>query len=190
MANLFNLFGKKSPGDQTEDILARHLNGDFRVFPMAEGRISASQAAAVSKRLGVQFPPDLVAHLCGRFPGVQVEAKEEVWPRPRKFDVGPFWTFLYAIRTYSAADTSEDWMRLEVVGSKFKQDTGLPVIPILQRVGDANCYCVGLHGELFEFDHETRALAPVEGTFFQLFEREIHGLTERTAKRKSLASRS
>ncbi len=185
MAFLSDLFGKKIPADQTEEILARHLTGDFRIFPMAETPATARHAAEVAKRLGVQFPPEFVAHLCGRFPGIHVEAKEEVWPRPKQFDVGPFWSFLYAVRTYTAADSSEDWMRLEVVGSKFRQDTGLSVVPVLKRIGDANCFCVDGKGELSEFDHETQALTPVEGGFFQLFENQIRDLAERTAKKKS-----
>lgn len=179
------LFGKGAPPDQTTSILERHLTGDFKVFPLAENTTSTDQIRAVAKSLGVSFPGELVSHLSGRFPGIFVEAKEEVWPRPKQLDVGPFWSFLYAVHTYTASPHSEDWMRLEVVGQQFKNETGLAAVPVLRLVGDANVYCVGEQGEMLRFDHELGTLEPVEGSFFQVFEREVSALVERAARKKN-----
>src|SRR5687767_12958058 len=98
---LFNGLPKHSASDQTEPILRRHLDHDFTIFPMAESLGQLAQVKAIENEFGIHFPPEFVAHVCGRFPGVLIEAKESIWPRPKVLDVGPFWSFLYALHSYT-----------------------------------------------------------------------------------------
>lgn len=173
------------PSDQTVEVLNRHLTGDFTVYPMAALPSSVDRVQEVASKLGVSLPPDLVAHLSGQFPGIYVAVKEEVWPRPKAWDVGPSWSFLYAIHTYTVAPDSEDWMRLDFAGRKFREETGLDAVPVLRVVGDANLYCVTPGGEFVLFDHALGRLEPVAGTFFQIFEREVAALAERALRKKN-----
>src|SRR5262245_14392533 len=93
---------QRSPiGDQTETILAKYLDREFIVFPMAEKNARSEQVDAIGRRYGVSYPPEFTAHVCGRFPGLYIEVKEVVWPRPKLHDVGPFWSFLFAVHTYT-----------------------------------------------------------------------------------------
>jgi hypothetical protein len=187
MGLLNRLFGTGNPTkDLTEAILGRHLDGDFIVFPMAESRQSIAQVKAVGRRLGITYPPEFLAHVSGRFPGIYVEAKEEIWPRPKLYDVGPFWSFLYALHTFTSAAESESWMRLDTAAESFRK-TGLGAAPVLQIVGDADLYCVDPEGRLVQFKHETNELEPVELTFWQLFEREVSELRKRKNRKKAKA---
>lgn len=174
---------KKVPQDQTVAILDRHLDSDFRVFPMAETATTLAQLVTIGKRLGVVYPPELAAHICGRFPGVFVEVKESLWPRPKPYDVGPFWTFLYGLHTYTSAPESVDWMRLDFVASTFQKQTGIRAAPVLRVVGDANLFCVDGDGRLMQFDHEQNVLNPLDVNFWELFEREIAALKSRKVKK-------
>lgn len=185
MALFSRVFGKQPPADRTTAILERHLTRDFIVFPMAEQPSAASEVYTVAKSLGVSLPLEVVSHMSGRFPGIFVEAKEEIWPRPKELDVGPFWSFLYGLHTYTVSRQTKEWMRMEAVGQRFKQETGLCAVPVLRVVGDANVYCVGKVGEMLRFDHELGTLDAVEGSFFEVFEREVAALVERTARKKS-----
>lgn len=54
--------------------------------------------------------------------GLYIEATEEIWPRPKQYDAGPFWSFLYGIRTFTPSMESEDWMRLEFGGNNFMKE--------------------------------------------------------------------
>jgi hypothetical protein len=99
--------GGGMPPDQTDEILSRHLDRDFTVYPMAETETSAAQIEAIGKIYGIKYPSELVAHICGRFPGIYVEAKEAIWPRPKAYEVGPSWSFLYALHTFTSAPESE-----------------------------------------------------------------------------------
>jgi len=172
------------PEDQTEGILGRHLDGDFRVFPMAETAATAAQIEAIGRRYGVLYPAELAAHICRRFPGMYVEVKEEIWPRPKPFEVGPFRSFLYAVHTFTSAPESEDWMRLDSAAESFQKTTGLAAAPILKVVGNADCCCVNGEGHLFQFNHEENSLQPVALNFWQLLEQEMAELNDRKERKK------
>lgn len=171
--------GRRPPEDETSAILGRHLDGDFTAFPMAETQASPEQVATIGRKYGVSYPDDFIAHVCGRFPGIYVEVKETIWPRPKLYDVGPFWRFLYAFHTYTSAPESEDWMRLDIAAETFQNDTGLAAAPILRIVGDADLYCVDPNGAIVRFDHETNELEPVNMSFWQVFEHEAAELRAR-----------
>jgi hypothetical protein len=187
LSKLFGSRNPKPPQDQTEAILARHLDRDFIVFPMAESKQSMTEVEAIGGKFGITYPPEVAAHICGRFPGIYVEVKEEVWPRPKLYDVGPFWTFLYALHTFTSAPESEPWMRLDSAAESFRTQSGLLGAPVLQIVGDADLYCVNAQGEIVQFRHETNELEPVHLTFWQLFEREIRELRARKDRKKGEA---
>ena len=186
--NIFKRFGsgrnERVGEDRTEAILTKHLDGDFQVFPMAESRTSLSQIERIGLRHGVRYPDEFAAHMCGRFPGIYVEVNESLWPRPKKFDVGPFWSFLYALHTFTSAPESEEWMRLDIVAESFQQKTGLIAAPILKVVGDADVYCVDAEGRLVQFDHELNELRPLDLGFWQLFDREVGELRARKERKK------
>lgn len=172
-------------GDRTIEILQEHLDGDFRVSPLAPAAVSPEQVAAMAARVGVTYPAALVDHVCGRFPGMYVEVKETVWPRPKPFEVGPFWSFLHAVHTYTGSPDSEPWMRLDHAAETFRAKTQLPAAPVLKVVGDADLYCVDERGGLCRYRHETNELEPVEGDFWSLLDREIGELRARKDRKKA-----
>ena len=172
------------PKDQTMAILERHLSGDFRVFPMAQLHTPQDVVLSVAETIGVPLPADVSAHLTGQFPGIYVEAKEEVWPRAEQFAVGPFWSFLYGLHTFTASSESEDWMRIDFAAKQLHDATGIKVLPVLKIVGDADIYCVNEDSALVRFNHELGEFEPVDLGFFELFEREVRELRERTEWKK------
>jgi hypothetical protein len=174
------LFGSgDEPPDHTEEILLRHLDRDFITYPLGEGAVTRQMVAKIGSSRGVRYPPEFVSHVCGRFPGALVEAKEHVWPRPRAMQVGPFWTFLYAVHSFTPLSTSEEWMRLDDVAEAFQAQSGLRAAPILKLEGDPNVYCVDELGAIFQYEYELNSLEPVGLGFWELFEREIAELVAR-----------
>ena len=165
--------------DRTQEIVSRYLDCDLTIYPMGEGLPTHKEVSAIVDDLGVRFPAEFVAHVCGWMPGACILVNEEIWPRPNSFEVGPFWTFLYGLHTFSPLRESEDWMRLDVAGREFQAQTGLAAAPILKIQGDANVFCVDKGGSLLAYDHEENTLTAVEGDFWQLLEREVSALVER-----------
>src|SRR5208283_72341 len=101
--------------DKTTELLAKYLDQDFKVFPMAEKPCTASDIGRIEKNFKIKMPKEYSEHICGEFPGLFVEVKEEVWPRPKPYDVGASWTFLFGIHSFTARSESPDWMRLDFV---------------------------------------------------------------------------
>lgn len=134
----------------------------------------------VEKELGIIFPPEYIAHLTGEYPGIYIEASDEVWPKDIKG--GAFWFFLHSIHTYTASDAQEDVedeMRLIVEGKRFMQETGLHICPILKRVSDADVYCTDANGNIVQFSHEGFTTTTIEMDFWTLFEQELNELRKR-----------
>ena len=180
MGLLGRLFGGgEDPPDRTEEILLRHLDRDFITYPMGEGAVTRQMVAKIGSRRGVRYPSEFVSHLCGRFPGAYIAAKESVWPRPQLMQVGPFWTFLYGVHSFTPLSTSEEWMQLDHAADAFQAQSGICAAPILKLVGDANLYCVDEGGVIHQYDHELNSLEAVGLGFWDLFEREIAELVAR-----------
>lgn len=169
--------------DRTEEILRRHLDHDFVTYPLAESAGSREDLKRIAKRWGVMFPLEFVAHVCGRFPGMFVEVREEVWPRPKLYEVAPFWSFLYGLHTFTPCPNSEDWMRLDFVTPAFQERTGLQCAPILKIVDDDDVYVVDESGAIARYRHETNDLTPETRDFWIVLEREITELKNRKIRK-------
>lgn len=176
--------------DKTMELLQKYLDGDYVVSPMAPRKTTRQDIAEVEKALQIPLPEEYIAHLLAQQAevlgerGLYIEVKEEVWPRGKVYDVGPFWSFLYGMHTFTACPESADWMRLAYVGENFMQDTGLKALPILQIIGDANVYCVNEVGKIVQYDHEQNILEACDLTFWELFEQELQNLEQRKERKK------
>jgi len=186
--NLFRRGGGQLPPDRTVAILDRYLDADFRIFPMAEAASTIARIRAIEQEYGIRYPGEFVAQALGQFPGIYVEVKEEIWPRPEALQVGPFWTFSTHETGYTPAAESESWMRLDTAAESFRQQ-GLAAAPILRVVGDADVYCATPSGGIARFQHETGELKPFQGGFWQLFEQEISALRDRKMRKLASADR-
>jgi hypothetical protein len=171
--------------DKTMKILEKYLDGGFRISPMAPNKSTIDDINRIEKEFNIKFPEEYIAHLLGEGAdvlaerGLYIEVKEEIWPRPKQYDVGPFWSFLYGIHTFTPSVESADWMRLEIVGKEFIENTGIKAVPILKIIGDANLYCVNEKGKIVQYHHEENNIEEIEIDFWELFEKELKELKER-----------
>lgn len=175
--------------DRTWELLNTYLDGDFRVLPMAPNKSSERDISDVEEKLGIKFPEDYKIHLLGDGDkllgarGIYVEVLESIWTRPTALDVGPFWSFLYGLHTYTACKESEDWMKLEVAGLEFIANTGIKAIPILKVIGDADVYCVDESSQVSRYRHEENEIEPANMTFWGVLEFELKELKERKERK-------
>jgi hypothetical protein len=87
-------------GDETKEILDRHLDRDFYCVAAEDDAPSEKAVQAVATEFGCRLSKEFLVHSTGRFAGVYVEVKEEVWPRNEELAVAPFWSFLYGVFVY------------------------------------------------------------------------------------------
>lgn len=168
--------------DKTQDLLNTIWCDDYYVVAAGESAPSKGDMEALAKEYGVKFPKEYVAHSINYFGGLYLEVKEDVWPRAKAGDVGPFWSFLYGITTYAFSDEAPDWMRIDIAASEFKE-MGHSAVPILKVIGDADVYCVNESGDIVRWSHEEDSFEPFKGTFFDLLSYELRELEERRVKK-------
>jgi hypothetical protein len=108
-----------------------------------------------------------------------VEVREELWPRPKEGDVGPFWTFLTGLYTYNIADDIPELMDLRKAAVEFQEDNSHTAVPCLKIIGDANVYCIDGDGDIVRWDHETNELEPQNRSFIDLLDFELGELAAR-----------
>jgi hypothetical protein len=173
--------------DKTMDILEKYLDKDFRISPMSQKKYTINDIMEIEKELEIKFSEEYIAHLLADVAevlgerGLYIEVKETIWKRPELYDVGPFWTFLYGIHTFTPSKVDEyaGWMRLDVVGKEFIKETGIKAVPILKIIGDADLYCVNENGKIVQYNHEESILNEIKMDFWELFEKELKELKER-----------
>lgn len=168
--------------DRTREILEAHLDGDFSIFPMSPRGAALDDLGELGERLGVQFPPEFVAHVTGTFPGVLIEAKEHIWPTPDELAVGPFWTMCKTLHTLSACPESDDWMRLDYRAEVLQSRFGVTAAPILFREGDPNPWCAMPDGSIAWLTTDEIEFHPVETDFWGLLDQQVAELAENKEK--------
>lgn len=183
------LFKSDKNEDRTVEILNKYIDEDFIAYPMAEGKLDRKDLKAIENEMQIKIPDEYRAHLLGEFPGIYLEVKEHIWPRPKEGDVGPFWSFLYGIHTFTASRSSDEWMKIDAVASSYKDISGKLVLPILKVVGDIDIYFYDKDCNIIQYNHEENSFKNVKMSFWELFEREVSELFERKKNRVSANKR-
>jgi hypothetical protein len=166
--------------DRTWELMQSHLDADsFYMVASHDSAPDESALRSVADSLGCALPDEFIAHATNRYGGLYVEVREELWPRPKEFDVGPFWSFLYGLYTLNISEGIPDFMNLESNAREFQSDTQLTAIPFLKIVSDANAYCFTSDGKIAQWDHELNELEEQEHSFFELLDFELGELVER-----------
>lgn len=173
--------------DKTLELIAP-LDASLYVLLAAQDRAPKRETMlAIGGAFGTSFPEDFIAHSTGKLGGLYIEVKEEFWPRPEAFSVGPFWSFLYGLFVYGASSEIPDFMNLRLCAETFRQETGLEAVPFLKIIGNADVYCFDSRGKVVRWDHEQNRLEAQDLTFFEVLEHELGELEERR-KRKLAAN--
>jgi hypothetical protein len=166
-----------------QSVLGRHLDGDFFVVPAGQSAASLLTLRDFQTKSGIKLPDDFVSFCTSAWGQVRVEVKEAVWPRPKAYEVGPFWTFLYAMHVYGFSAEAPDWMDLP----RAMRDLDRPgYAPFLKVEGDADVYCFDRDGKVTRWDHELDEFAVMAETFTEVYEAELSALRKRKDDRLRL----
>jgi len=111
--------------------------------------------------------------------------KEELWPRAKEFEVGPFWSFLYGLAVYGFASDIPEWMDMRRQADQFRCATGSTHVPFLKIIGDAAVYSFSSDGGISRWEHETGDFHAVHWTFPELLDVELAELKARKERKKT-----
>lgn len=114
--------------------------------------------------------------------GLYMEVREEIWPRAKQYDIGPFWSFCRGIIVYGIADGIPEFLDIRVRTRELHDDGFTDFIPFLSIIGNGD--------EIFCFDkkdnqivllnyYATGEAQPVQGDFADCLMNQIEELEER-----------
>ncbi len=175
-------FNSKSDFDA---VLRKNLDGDFSVFACGKGAPPESTIRDFEKEIGFSLPDDFREFSKSPLGGVYIEVKEGIWPRPKPYAVGPFWSFLYAMFTFAFGRDIPEWMDIRAQTREFRRDTRTALVPFLKIMGDADVYCFDERGTVRRWDHETGDAPALQMTFSEVFAFEVGELKERKERKKA-----
>jgi hypothetical protein len=166
--------------------MQKHLeSGVYTIVSAQQSAPSRDAIRAFGREVGCKLPDEFVVHSSGDYGGLYVEVKEELWPRPKVGDVGPFWSFLYGLYTLNLAAGIPEYMDLRANTLEFRRNTGLSLVPCLKLIGSADRYCFDQAGNLGHWDHETNDFSPGKKSFFETLDYELGELRGRKERKCS-----
>jgi hypothetical protein len=156
----------------------------FHVVSCQGDEPTDDEVAAFEAEVGFRLPPDFRRFTMSPLGGLYVEALEEVWARPKAYDVGPFWSFLYAVKVFGIASGIPEWLDIRVQTADMRAEGCADLVPFLQIEGDADRFCFDAAGRIVHWEHEEPdAPRVVDESFPSLLIREIRELEDRTHRR-------
>lgn len=170
--------------DRTWELMQVHLDAEsFSMMSSQDSAPNETKLRKIASGFGCILPDEFVAHSTNKYGGLYVEVKEELWPRPKEFDVGPFWSFLYGLFTYNIADEIPEFMDLARAAHEFQAETELKALPFMKIIGDVNVYCFDSVGQIVRYNHERNELEESEHSFFDFLSYELGALVNRKSKK-------
>jgi hypothetical protein len=162
-------------------------NRDRALFHVAacQGNEPAEEDLTVFEAsCGFRLPTEFREFTMSGLGGLYVEAREEVWPPAKEFQVGPFWTFLRGVKVFGIAHDIPEWLDIRVQYAEMSEQGYPNLVPFLAREGDPSRYCFNAAGAIVEWHLDDPDEPELVGaSFSELLHQQLVGLEERTRRR-------
>ena len=114
-----------------------------------------------------------------------MEVREEIWPRAKQYDIGPFWSFCRGIIVYGIANGIPDFLDIREKTKELHDEGFTGFIPFLSIIGNGDeIFCFDKDNNIVLLDcYTTGEAAPVEGAFSDCLMKQIAELEERKNKK-------
>lgn len=115
----------------------RHYDHKFYQVVACQGHEpSEADVAAFEGAVGFRLPKEFREFTMSGLGGLHMEVREELWPRPKVYDVGPFWSFLYGISVFGISATIPEWLDIREQYARSVKEGATDLVPFLQLVND------------------------------------------------------
>lgn len=129
----------------------------------------------------INLPADFREFTMSPLGGLSMEVREEIWPRAKLYDVGPFWSFCRGITVYGIADEIPEFLDIRVKTKALHDDGFTDFIPFLSIIGNSDeIFCFDKDNQIILLDYYTTEKAtPVGGAFSDFLMKQIEELEKR-----------
>ena len=171
------------------DYFRSYDKASYSIFACQDSQPTESDILSFEREIGFRLPNDFRNFTKSPLGGLYMEVREELWPRPKLYEVGPFWSFLYGLKVFGIASDIPEWLDIRHQRANFANAGISELVPFLQVCGDPDPYCFDRDGRIICWHHDMpEQRDPEEVTFADLLMREILALEERN-KEKLAANR-
>ena len=157
----------------------------FAIFTCQGSEPSEKDLIKFENIVGFKLPSEFREFTLSPLGGLYMEVREELWQRPKPFEVGAFWSFLYGIKVFGMGKDIPEWLDIREQFDSYNKENFVDFVPFLQLVGNADCYGFNSKGQIVEWNHEEepseRTL--IELSFSELVMREISELENRKERK-------
>jgi len=165
-----------------DDVFARDI--DTSSFAIYGGACTETDITEFEREIGFRLPEDFRAYSTSFLGGMYLEAREDLWPRPEAGDVGPFWSFRYAVKVFGLAADVPDWLDIRVQHAHLRAAGAADLVPFLAVEGDADGYCFDPTGRVVRWSPDDPAARQVvAGGFADVLLHEIGELEDRLQRK-------
>ena len=70
----------------------------YQVVACLGNEPNEADVAAFEAEVGFRLPDEFREFTMSGLGGLYMEVREQFWPRPKLYDVGPFWSFLFGLK--------------------------------------------------------------------------------------------
>ncbi|HLW52480.1 MAG TPA: SMI1/KNR4 family protein [Candidatus Angelobacter sp.] len=170
--------------DQIDSYFRNYDRKSYEVFSQQGAEPSTADVLAFESRVGFRFPVEFREFAIHPLGGLYMAVKEEIWPRPRAYEVGPFWSFLYGFMVYGLSSQAPDWLQMGPAWQSMCNAGSPQFVPFLKVIGDPDPYCFTLDQKIVIWRHETPTeVEDVAKSFSEVLMFEIRELEERRERR-------
>lgn len=163
------------------DYFGNYDKNTYQVVACMGNEPSNEDISAFEESIGMDLPYEFREFTMSSLGGLYMEVREEIWPRAKQYEVGPFWSFLRGIIVFGIAKDIPDFLDIRVKTQELNEMGYTDYIPFLQVIGNGDeIYCFDKLGNIVLLDYyETGECNLVEGAFSDCLMKEIEELEER-----------
>ena len=159
----------------------------YEVFACGADAPSEADVAAFESEIGFRLETEFRAFMMSAIGGMCYVVNEEHWPRPKPYDVAPFWTFCYGVIVPGISKDIPGQLSVRELHKTLVAAGTTDLVPCLKVVGDPSMYCMDRSGKIVFWHHDDlEHRDAVDLTFSELLMQEVNELEERRRKLQTL----
>ncbi|HLJ91421.1 MAG TPA: SMI1/KNR4 family protein [Candidatus Angelobacter sp.] len=172
------------PLHEIDNYFRNYDKSSYEVFSQQGAEPSMADVTAFESRIGFRLPAEFREFAVHPLGGLYMAVKEELWPRTRAYDIGPFWSFLYGLTIYALSPQAPDWLQMTNAWCRMSDNGSPQLVPFLKIIGDPDPYCFTPDQKIVIWRHENPAeVEEVAKGFSEVLMFEIRELEQRKERR-------
>lgn len=133
------------------------------------------------KQYKINLPAEFREFTMSSLGGLYMNVREEIWPRAKQYDIGPFWSFCRGIIVYGIAKGIPDFLDIREKTKELHEEGFTEYIPFMSIIGNGDeIFCFDKDNNIVLLDYyETGEVTQIGGTFSDCLMNQIEELEER-----------